>query len=392
MNLSKPILVSLIAAFFLFSLPSSSFSKGRDPKSAPKETQKTQLKKPTEKTETKTEKKDELTSPATNGTVEKPIVVKDKSDKEESKPDNPSNDSVVEKKDKTSPDPKPKPDSDNKDKLTITSLNFNQKMNPLNDRCSIKEGIVTCSSSKEKPLSSKANQIEQKSIQIKLRNGAPLDQCLWVGSGMAHSCALKKNGSVWCWGENTHGVLGNGSENNIEFPIAVQNVDGSLFMDIISLGVGRTNNCAVKKNGTLWCWGSNSSGQIGDGSKERKPNPVMVRNENWIAFANVSQVAVGDDFACSLKKNGTVWCWGSNLFGQLGTGLFLDHRFHPSMVNEILGGAPFGKVKEILVSSHSICALKNDKSVWCWGDNHLGQLHDGTYRNQSSPVKIKLDK
>ncbi|MBU1412860.1 RCC1 repeat-containing protein [Myxococcota bacterium] len=197
-------------------------------------------------------------------------------------------------------------------------------------------------------------------------------------AGAEHTCAVKKNGSVWCWGNNTtDGRLGDGSTAPRSGPVKASGLDA----DVVALTAGDVHTCALRKDGTLWCWGGNGSGQLGDLSVAERHRPVQVTRMGNTVVA----VSAGRSHTCALKKDGTVWCWGDNVNGQLGlepSGAVLS----PSQVAGLSG-----TVVQISSGPGHTCAVKKDRTAWCWGDNATGQLGDQTLETRYKPVKVQLD-
>lgn len=142
---------------------------------------------------------------------------------------------------------------------------------------------------------------------------------------------------------------------------------------IIDAGQGHT--CMTSANGVL-CWGLNSSGQVGDGSTINRLKPVYVKN-----LADVTTISLGSNHSCALLSDGTIWCWGKNGVGQLGN----ETSTNSNVPVKVLG---FPKKAVDLTSGNNFnCAVLEDNSIWCWGENTHGQLNDGTTKNQLKAVK-----
>jgi alpha-tubulin suppressor-like RCC1 family protein len=196
-----------------------------------------------------------------------------------------------------------------------------------------------------------------------------------VAGGGGHSLALKSDGTVWAWGYNRNGQLGDGTTFNRDTPVRVQNLSG-----VTAVAGGASHSLALESNGTVWAWGDNAFGELGDGTHTDQVTPVWVQNL-WFGFS-VTAVAGSSVHSLALKSDGTVWAWGSNNYGELGDGTTFN-RDTPvqvqnlSGVTAVAGGA-----------SHSL-ALKSDGTVWAWGDNQQGQLGDGTTFNRHTPVPVQ---
>jgi len=192
-----------------------------------------------------------------------------------------------------------------------------------------------------------------------------------IATGNAHSCALKSDGTVWCWGYNYYGQLGDGTTTNRLTPVQV-----SGLTNVVSIALGYYHSCALKSDGTVWCWGYNGYGQLGDNTTTDRHTPVQVVN-----LTNVVSIATGNAHSCALKSDGTVWCWGRNGYGQLGDGT-TTNRLTPVQVSGLTN------VVSIALGYYHSCALKSDGTVWCWGRNGYGQLGDGTTTNRLTPVQV----
>lgn len=133
-----------------------------------------------------------------------------------------------------------------------------------------------------------------------------------IAAGAWHTCALGKDRTVECWGRNDSGQLGNGTTTSSPSPTATQ-VAG--LTDVKAIAAGGSHTCAIRKDRTVVCWGDNQSGQLGDGTLTSSTTPVPVSN-----LTGVVGIAAGGSHTCAVRKDRTVVCWGSNSAGQLGTG------------------------------------------------------------------------
>jgi alpha-tubulin suppressor-like RCC1 family protein len=201
-----------------------------------------------------------------------------------------------------------------------------------------------------------------------------INSVIAIDSGQHHKIVLKNNGTVWGWGYNDAGQLGDGTTTDKTTSAAQL----SGLNNIIAIGAGYGFGLALKEDGTVWSWGVNSVGAIGDGTNTDRLTPVQVSG-----LTGVVSIACGTSHALALKNDGTVWAWGSNSYGQLGDNTTTDKNLPVQVIG-------LSDVSAIATqSSHSI-ALKNDGTVWAWGANGAGQLGDGTLINRSIPVQTTI--
>jgi alpha-tubulin suppressor-like RCC1 family protein len=210
-----------------------------------------------------------------------------------------------------------------------------------------------------------------------------------IAAGNDHTCALLADGTVQCWGSNTSGQLGDGSTANRTTAVPVKGLTG-----VKSVTAGASFTCAVVSGGTAKCWGDNSAGQLGNGNLASQTAPAAV---TVITTANpASAVSAGDHHACALLADGTVQCWGSNDSGQLGDETFVDHS-RPAPVKGLPAPGANPTVALTAGFAHT-CALLKDNSARCWGANDSGQLGFETpdangdeYADPSKPGAVQYD-
>jgi RHS repeat-associated protein len=198
-----------------------------------------------------------------------------------------------------------------------------------------------------------------------------LTEATGVSAGGAHSLAVKRDGSVWSWGANALGQLGIGSATNQLNPLQVTSLSG-----IKQVSAGCEHSLAVGTNGNVWAWGYNAFGQVGDGTNTNHLAPF-----NITSLAGIASVAAGGQHSLALGTNGTVSAWGQNLFGQLGNGT----RTNSSVPVPVTG---LSGITAIAAGDHHSLALKGDGTVWAWGDNRYGQLGDGSGTNHSTGIQV----
>jgi alpha-tubulin suppressor-like RCC1 family protein len=191
--------------------------------------------------------------------------------------------------------------------------------------------------------------------------------------GGFHACFLKKDGSTWCWGANTYGQLGDDSKTNSRSPVAVS----GLTSGVAAISAGPNHTCAIKRDGSTWCWGLNQLGQVGSTSLiQTVPSAVAGLDSGAVALCE------GGNHTCAVKAD-SIWCWGFNGRGELGNGSTGAQALPPAAVAGMGGG-----VVGITAGSEHTCAVKNDGAVWCWGDNFTGQL--GNDWTESSPLPVAV--
>ncbi len=201
-----------------------------------------------------------------------------------------------------------------------------------------------------------------------------LSDVMAISAGGWHSSALKKDSTVWTWGWNMDGQLGDGTTNDRSLPAKVNGLSG-----IKQIAAGTYHMLALKSDGTVWAWGDNVSGQIGNGTKTDQLTPVQVSG-----ITDVVRIAAGRFFSLAVKSDGTVWTWGENLYGQLGNGNTTDQTT-PVQVSGLTG------ITDAITATGAFhcLAVKNDNTVWAWGRNTYGNLGDGTTTSSSVPVKMQ---
>ena len=193
-----------------------------------------------------------------------------------------------------------------------------------------------------------------------------------VAAGADYSLALRSDGTLWAWGANGEGQLGDGSTNTRYAPVRVNGLT-----QVVGASAGGVQTLALDAQGTVWGWGGNGYGQLGDGTQTSHSSPVPVRG-----LDSVRGVSVFGNHALAYRSDGTVWAWGYNRYGQLGDGTAMT-RTLPVPVSEFSGA-----VGVAAGDNHSL-ALKDDGTVWAWGLNNYGQLGDGTDSTRATPVQVQ---
>jgi alpha-tubulin suppressor-like RCC1 family protein len=210
-----------------------------------------------------------------------------------------------------------------------------------------------------------------------------LSEITGIAGGFWHSLALRRDGTVWGWGWNPYGQLGSGTgDRGRPKPVQVVGLKG-----VISIAAGWSHSIALRCDGTVWAWGDNGSGELGDGTTEDSLTPVQVQG-----LTEVVAIAAGGDHSLAVKRDGTVWSWGWNNVGQLGDGT-TENRTIPvqvqglTRIKAVAAGNAMGDIEGEPLGSYSL-ALRDDGTVWVWGSNDCRLLGDRTtkYRGTSAPV------
>ena len=186
--------------------------------------------------------------------------------------------------------------------------------------------------------------------------------------GAAHTCAIRPTGVVKCWGDNSHGELGNESFAESHVPVAVLGVTNA-----VSLAAGLNFTCALIRGGTVKCWGKNDYGELGN--KKNTDSPVAVDVQN---LTGASSIATGCKHVCASKTSGEVKCWGWNSHGQVGNNTVMNQN----LPVDVIGAA--GALFVTAGFEFSCAAYAN--GVKCWGDNASGQLANGGVADSHVPV------
>lgn len=213
-----------------------------------------------------------------------------------------------------------------------------------------------------------------------------------VSTGQSHTCARRNNGRIQCWGHNYYGQLGNdqASAQDETLPVDVVDIGHDGEMDAVDVSTGDHHTCAiVDADGVpsiVVCWGDNDAGQLGvNGSWQQFEKPELpVLKHDGTALENIQKVSAGGYHTCALLTNGSVWCWGAGSFGQLGDGDAVERRY-AVQVQGLNSG-----VQDISAGGYFTCAVLDDGRVKCWGENNWGQLGDLTTTDRHTPAVAKI--
>jgi alpha-tubulin suppressor-like RCC1 family protein len=194
-----------------------------------------------------------------------------------------------------------------------------------------------------------------------------------ISTGAGHTCAIAADGSGWCWGSNTYGQLGDGTMSSQRTPVPVSG--NHSWMKIVA---GVLYTCGLDaSDASAWCWGSNASGVLGDGTTDRTSLPRrVVGGQRWL------DVTAAGAHTCAVDTTGGAWCWGANQFyGALGDGTYADS----SRPVAVAGDHSFTQISG---NASVTCAVTDGGEGWCWGYNFSGELGNGS--TTSSPVPVPI--
>jgi Alpha-tubulin suppressor and related RCC1 domain-containing proteins len=203
-----------------------------------------------------------------------------------------------------------------------------------------------------------------------------LDDVIAISGIDSHFCAIKVGGTVWCWGLGSSGQLGGGSAgSSSNIPVQVVGLPSSA----IDVAAGESHSCATLESGEIWCWGSNSFGQLGDGTKISRATPAAVTDLPVAA----TRVNAGKNHTCAVLSDGSARCWGARNQGNIGDGTSSGQALVPVQPTGLSSG-----VVSIVSGTAFNCAVMNDGSMKCWGYNNSGQIGDGTTTRVLTPTTI----
>ncbi len=206
-----------------------------------------------------------------------------------------------------------------------------------------------------------------------------------VTAGQDFTCALTHAGTVMCWGSNTTGDLGNGTTNDSNVPVEVLDVAGTAPLSgVVAISAGQYFVCALTSAGSVLCWGDNAEQELGP-----EPSGFRTGLPNVVTGIPAGMVAIntGAGFACALTSTGVAWCWGGSGTGVLGAGPNLPNG-SPVEVLNLAGTAPISGVAQIAGGYQDACAVTNAGTALCWGANQAGEDGNATNTAVSSPVQV----
>lgn len=217
-----------------------------------------------------------------------------------------------------------------------------------------------------------------------------LHRIVSVTTASGTSLALREDGSLWSWGANAQGQLGIGSTVNQRTPVKVHGPNNVGYLNQVTAICGNYESVfALKSNGTVFGWGWNGTGVLGDGTYfNSRTTPVQVTETTDGFLDSIAAISSGSEHAAALQSNGEVWAWGWDYSGELGTGTG-NTSFSAVHVLNSGGTANFTNAIAVACGYNFSVVLRNDGTVWTFGNNEFGQLGDGTYLSSLLPVQVK---
>jgi alpha-tubulin suppressor-like RCC1 family protein len=185
-----------------------------------------------------------------------------------------------------------------------------------------------------------------------------------ITAGQSHTCIVKSDGSVMCWGEGENGQLGNGGKDPSLVPVAV-----TMPVKAVAVSAGERSTCALAATGAVYCWGANELGQLGTGSPNDEPNPspIIVAGIN-----DATAIATGRNHTCATRSGGTVVCWGDGAAGQLG-----DGNNHDGGAANAVTVTGLNASNRVGAGAQTSCATTANGNILCWGEGLRGELGAG---------------
>ena len=190
-----------------------------------------------------------------------------------------------------------------------------------------------------------------------------------VAAGRRYTIALKYDGTVWAWGYNENGELGQGNTTSVYSPVQVKSADGNSYLtDIIEIAAGSNHNLALAKDGTVWSWGYGFYGELGNGTKANSSLPVKVKiGDGSVDLTGVVSIAAGYYNSFAVRKDGTVWSWGYNNYGQLGLGDEYKQKNGTASVRRSIGKSIFDRYSRSKSSNNAYIGTKGKRNSICVG-------------------------
>jgi alpha-tubulin suppressor-like RCC1 family protein len=197
-----------------------------------------------------------------------------------------------------------------------------------------------------------------------------LTDAVELAAGSRHTCARRASGAVVCWGSNVSGQLGDGTTTDSGLPVVVGGLTDAVEIDS---GVGTGHTCARRASGVVVCWGWNGFGGVGDGTVFDRSSPVVVPG-----LTDAVEISLGHDHSCARRASGAVLCWGFNLSGQVGDGTTTSRHAPVAVVG-------LTDAVEISAGGFRTCVRRLSGAIACWGQHAVGE---GLGSESTTPVDV----
>jgi prepilin-type N-terminal cleavage/methylation domain-containing protein len=207
-----------------------------------------------------------------------------------------------------------------------------------------------------------------------------------ISSGSVHTCAIATDQNAYCWGNNTSGVLGDGTTVDRPSPVQVVRTGVLSGKTIKSISAGDSHTCVIASDDNAYCWGANVNGGLGNGATVASSVPVAVTTSGALSGKTIKSISSGYDFTCAIASDNNAYCWGTNNTGQLGINS-TTRSLNPVAV--LTSGALIGKTVTSLSANYNhTCTVASDNNAYCWGANASGEIGDGTTVTRTVPTAV----
>ncbi len=225
-----------------------------------------------------------------------------------------------------------------------------------------------------------------RSAYVLVGSAAPSSGARQVSTGLQHTCSVLSNGTAKCWGRNAFGQLGDNTVTNNATPVAAAASLGT----IKKISSGGYHSCALLPSGSVYCWGYNAYGQLGNNTTTQSLSPVQVISDSGEALTDVINIRTGYYHTCATSADGAVYCWGKGTAGELGHSSDLTNSSVAINTTKIDESGNLGGIRKVVTSRYNSCALTPDGygTVVCWGSNTYGQIGDNTTTTASVPSQV----
>jgi alpha-tubulin suppressor-like RCC1 family protein len=207
-----------------------------------------------------------------------------------------------------------------------------------------------------------------------------------LASGDNHTCALAADGKIWCWGRNAEGQLGNNSTALSSTSVLVITSDFTDFDAFTQVSAGANHTCGVDSRGRAFCWGENTHGQLGNNTDVSSLKPVLVNTDSLTKAVAFVEVKAGRSHTCARTAQGEIYCWGESANGQLGAPYANVDKWTPMGVQA--SGSLINNAVQLEVGGSHTCYITSESKLFCWGSNNKGQLGNNSLSSSQLPVAI----